>query len=92
MDLVCYLELMLFGLGSVFGYDFPAGGPDPGLVIAEERQLVAISEKDRGVARVIIAHSGMMQSAKAMSNWSIQIRWVQTGRPAGLQWSARKFM
>ena len=67
---------MVFGLRSVFEYDFVAGDPESlliRLVSAGVRPLIAVSEQFRGISRVLIAYSGSMQSAKAMKRF-VQMR------------------
>jgi nucleotide-binding universal stress UspA family protein len=76
VDLARYHDLMVFGLRSVFAYDFLAGDPESllvRLVGAGVRPLVAVPEKWSGISRVLIAYSGSMESAKAMK------RFVQMG-------------
>ena len=76
VDLARYHDLMVFGLRSVFEYDFVAGDPESlliRLVSAGVRPLIAVSDKFRSISRVLIAYSGSMQSAKAMKRF-IQMR------------------
>ena len=76
VDLARYHDLMVFGLRSVFEYDFVAGDPESlliRLVSAGVRPLIAVSEKFRSISRVLIAYSGSMQSAKAMKRF-VQMR------------------
>lgn len=80
VDLARYHDLMVFGLGSVFEYDFLGGAPQElliQLVSAGVRPIVAVSEKFRPISRVVIAYSGSMESAKAMKRF-VQMRlWPQ---------------
>jgi hypothetical protein len=76
VELTRYPDLMVFGLRSVFGYDFLAGDPESlliRLVSAGVRPLIAVSEKYRSISRVLIAYNGSMESAKAMKRF-IQMR------------------
>lgn len=76
VDLARYHDLMVFGLRSVFEYDFFAGDPESlliRLVGAGVRPLIAVSEKDRPISRVMIAYNGSMESAKAMKRF-VQMR------------------
>lgn len=75
-DLARYHDLMVFGLRSVFDYDFQVGDPDSlliRLVGAGVRPLVAVSEKYHSISRVLIAYNGSMESAKAMKRF-VQMR------------------
>lgn len=76
VDLARYHDLMVFGLRSVFEYDFLAGAPESlliRLVGAGVRPLIAVSEKFRSISRVLIAYNGSMESAKAMKRF-VQMR------------------
>jgi len=76
VDLGRYHDLMVFGLRSVFEYDFMVGHPVAlliRLVGAGVRPLLAVSEKYRSISRVVIAYSGSMESAKAMKRF-VQMR------------------
>jgi nucleotide-binding universal stress UspA family protein len=76
VDLARYHDLIVFGLRSVFEYDFLAGAPESlliRLVGAGVRPLIAVSEKFRSISRVVIAYSGTMESAKAMKRF-VQMR------------------
>jgi len=76
VGLARYHDLMMFGLRSVFEYDFLAGDPESiliRLVSAGVRPLIAVSEKYRSISRVLIAYSGSMESAKAMKRF-VQLR------------------
>ncbi len=76
IDQARYHDLMVFGLRSVFEYDFLAGDPESlliRLVSAGVRPLIAVSEKYRSISRVLIAYSGSMESAKAMKRF-VQMR------------------
>lgn len=76
IDLARYHDLMVFGLRSVFEYDFLAGDPESlliRLVGAGVRPLIAVSEQYRNISRVLIAYSGSMESAKAMKRF-VQLR------------------
>jgi len=70
-----YYDLMIFGLRSLFEYDFVA---DPcetlvRLVSHGVRPILAVAPDHRDVRRVLIAYSGSMESAKSMR------RFVQLG-------------
>jgi len=76
VDLARYHDLMVFGLRSIFEYDFLAGDPESlliRLVGAGVRPLIAVSEEYRSISRVLIAYSGSMESAKAMKRF-VQMR------------------
>lgn len=71
-----YHDLMIFGLRSVFEYDFLAGDPESiliRLVSAGVRPLIAVSNEFRTISRVLIAYNGSMESAKAMKRF-VQMR------------------
>jgi nucleotide-binding universal stress UspA family protein len=76
IELARYHDVMVFGLRSIFEYDFLC--PDPQallmrLVGAGVRPLIAVAQEFRPINRVLIAYSGTMESAKAMK------RFVQLG-------------
>ena len=76
VDLARYHDLMIFGLRSVFAYDFRAGDPESiliRLIGAGVRPMIAVSEEFRSISRVLIAYSGSMESAKAMKRF-VQMR------------------
>lgn len=76
VDLARYHDLMVFGVRSVFEWDFHAGDPESlliRLVAAGVRPLIAESEKFRPISRVLIAYNGSMESAKAMKRF-VQMR------------------
>ncbi|MCA9084320.1 MAG: universal stress protein [Planctomycetaceae bacterium] len=76
VDLSRHHDLMVFGLRSVFEYDFLAGDPESiliRLVSAGVRPLIAASDDDRSISRVLIAYNGTMESAKAMKRF-VQMR------------------
>jgi nucleotide-binding universal stress UspA family protein len=76
IDLARYHDLMVFGLRSVFEYDFLAGDPESlliRLVGAGVRPLIAVSEQYRSISRVLVAYNGSMESAKAMKRF-VQMR------------------
>jgi nucleotide-binding universal stress UspA family protein len=67
-----YHDVMVFGLKSVLEYDFLVSDPESlliRLVSAGVRPLIAVSENFRPIARVLIAYSGSMESAKAMKRF-----------------------
>ena len=71
-----YHDLMVFGLRSIFDYDFQVGDPESlliRLVGAGVRPLIAESEQFRNISRVLIAYNGSMESAKAMKRF-VQMR------------------
>ena len=76
VDLARYHDLMVFGLRSIFDYDFQVGDPESlliRLVGAGVRPLLAESEQFRSISRVLIAYNGSMESAKAMKRF-VQMR------------------
>jgi nucleotide-binding universal stress UspA family protein len=76
IDAARYHDVMVFGLRSVFRYDFLAGDPESlliRLVGAGVRPLIAVSEEYRSISRVLIAYNGSMESAKAMKRF-VQMR------------------
>lgn len=76
VDLARYHDLMVFGLRSIFEYDFLAGDPESlliRLVGAGVRPLIAVSEEYHSISRVLIAYNGSMESAKAMKRF-VQMR------------------
>jgi len=76
VDLSRYHDLMVFGLRSIFEYDFQVGAPESlllRLVVAGVRPLLAVSEKFRSISRVLIAYNGSMESATAMKRF-VQMR------------------
>jgi len=76
VELARYHDLMVFGLRSVFDYDFHAGDPESlliRLVGAGVRPMIAVSEQFRSISRVMIAYNGTMESAKAMKRF-VQMR------------------
>lgn len=75
-DLARYHDLMVFGLRSVFEYDFLVGNPESlliRLVGAGVRPMIVVSEHLRSISRVVIAYNGSMESAKAMKRF-VQMR------------------
>jgi len=73
IDLARCHDLMVFGLRSVFEYDFLGCDPGELLLHAGVSPIIAVSEKIRCVSRVVIAYSGSMESAKAMKHF-VQMR------------------
>lgn len=76
VDLARYHDVMVFGLRSVFDYDFLSGDPESlliRLVGAGVRPLIAVSKEYRNISRVLIAYNGSMESAKAMKRF-VQMR------------------
>lgn len=76
ISLARYHDLMVFGLRSVFEYNFLVDDPESlliRLVSAGVRPMLAVSETFRPVSRVVIAYSGSMESAKAMKHF-VQMR------------------
>lgn len=72
VDLARYHDLMVFGLRSVFEWDFLACAPQEllmQLVNAGVRPIIAVSEEFRPISRVLIAYNGSMESAKAMKRF-----------------------
>jgi nucleotide-binding universal stress UspA family protein len=76
LDLTRYHDLMVFGLRSIFEYDFLAGDPESlliRLVGAGVRPLIAVTEQHRSISRVLIAYSGSIESATSMKRF-VQMR------------------
>lgn len=76
LDLSRYHDLMVFGLRSIFEYDFTWSEPQAlliHLVGGGVRPMLAVADKPREISRVLIAHSGSMESAKAMKRF-VQMR------------------
>jgi nucleotide-binding universal stress UspA family protein len=76
VDLARYHDLMVFGLRSIFEYDFLAGDPESlliRLVGAGVRPLIAVSEEYHSISRVLVAYNGSMESATAMKRF-VQMR------------------
>ncbi|MEX0641815.1 MAG: universal stress protein [Pirellulales bacterium] len=73
-----YHDLMIFGLRSLFEYDFEYDVVhDPHdslirLVTAGVRPMLAIAPDSRPIRRVLIAYSGSMESAKTIK-WFVQL-------------------
>jgi nucleotide-binding universal stress UspA family protein len=76
LDLARYHDLMVFGLRSVFEYDFLGDSPESILIRLignGARPLIAVTDKFRSISRVLIAYSGSMESATAMKRF-VQMR------------------
>jgi nucleotide-binding universal stress UspA family protein len=76
VDLARYHDLMVFGLRSVFEYDFLGDSPESiliRLIGSGARPLIAVTDKFRSISRVLIAYSGSMESATAMKRF-VQMR------------------
>lgn len=76
IDLARYHDLMVFGLRSVFEYDFLGDSPESiliRLIGSGARPLIAVTDKFRSISRVLIAYSGSMESATAMKRF-VQMR------------------
>lgn len=76
IDLSRYHDLMIFGLRSVFEYDFLGDSPESiliRLIGSGARPLIAVTDKFRSISRVLIAYSGSMESATAMKHF-LQMR------------------
>jgi len=76
VDQARYHDLIVFGLRSIFEWEFHSGSPQElliHLVGAGVRPIIAVSEKFRSISRVVIAYSGSMESAKAMKRF-VQMR------------------
>ncbi len=76
IDVARYHDVMVFGLRSVFEYDFMIGDSETlliRLVGAGVRPLIAVPDNFRSISRVVIAYSGTMESAKAMKRF-VQMR------------------
>jgi len=72
IDLARYHDLMVFGLRSVFEYDFLGDSPESiliRLIGSGARPLIAVTDKFRSISRVLIAYSGSMESATAMKRF-----------------------
>jgi len=86
-----YHDLMVFGLRSIFEYDFLAGDPESlliRLVGAGVRPMIAVPKEHRSISRVLIAYNGTMESAKAMKRFVQMNLWpraelkIQTFHPS----------
>lgn len=76
VDLSRYHDLMIFGLRSIYEYDYQV--PDPEelllrLIGAGVRPMLAESDKFQSIGRVMVAYNGSMESAKAMRQF-VQMR------------------
>ncbi|MFQ5732605.1 MAG: universal stress protein [Planctomycetaceae bacterium] len=69
MALARYADVMVFGLRSLFEYDYACEKPSDVLAqIASRgvRPIIAVSQQFRPVRRVLLAYSGSMESAKTI--------------------------
>lgn len=76
IDLARYHDLLVFGLRSVFEYDFLGDSPESiliRLIGSGARPLITVTDKFRSISRVMIAYSGSMESATAMKRF-VQMR------------------
>ena len=76
VDLARYHDLTVFGLRSVFEWDFLGAAPQELLIQLLNdgvTPIIAVSEKFRSISRVMIAYSGSMESATAMKRF-VQMR------------------
>jgi nucleotide-binding universal stress UspA family protein len=76
IDLAHYHDLLVFGLRSVFEYDFLGDSPESiliRLIGSGARPLIAVTDKFHSISRVMIAYSGSMESATAMKRF-VQMR------------------
>ncbi len=69
ISLARYNDVMIFGLRSLFEYDYL--GEKPSGVLSQivsqgVRPIIAVSQQFRPIKRVLIAYSGSMESAKTM--------------------------
>ena len=80
IDLARYHDLIVFGLRSIFEWEFQSGSPQElliHLIGAGVRPIIAVSEKYRPITRVMIAYSGSMESAKAMKRFVQMNLWPE---------------
>ena len=80
VDLARYHDLIVFGLRSIFEWEFQSGSPQElliHLIGAGVRPIIAVSEKYRPISRVMIAYSGSMESAKAMKRFVQMNLWPE---------------
>jgi len=73
-----YYDLMVFGLRSLFDYDF--GGSEASdvltrLVSRGVRPILAVAQEYRPIRRVLLAYSGSMESAKAIRRFMQMQLW-----------------
>jgi nucleotide-binding universal stress UspA family protein len=76
VDLARYHDMIVFGLRSIFEWEFHSGSPQElliHLVGAGVRPIIAVPQTYRPISRVVIAYSGSMESAKAMKRF-VQMR------------------
>ncbi|MFO0904695.1 MAG: universal stress protein [Pirellulales bacterium] len=75
-DMARYHDLVVFGVRSVFEFDFYGAAPESTimqLVTAGVRPLIAVAREPRTISRVLIAYNGSVESSQAMK------RFVQLG-------------
>jgi len=75
-----YYDLMIFGLRSLFEFDF--GGTEASdvltrLVSKGVRPILAVSQEYRPIHRVLLAYSGSMESAKAIRRFTQMQLWPE---------------
>ncbi len=82
-----YYDLVIFGLRSLFEYDFLADPTETlvRLISHGVRPILAVASQYREVRRVLFAYSGSMESAKAMR------RFVQLGLWPAMQYRVVTF-
>ena len=75
VSLTRYHDLVICGLRSLFEHGVVDEPPDELALLVQEgiRPLLAVSDKDRSIRRVLIAYSGSMESAKTMRRF-VQLR------------------
>lgn len=73
-----YHDLMIFGLRSLFDFDFletDGAGPLSRLVSSGVRPILAVAKEYRPVRRVLLAYSGSMGSASAIKQFVTMQLW-----------------
>jgi len=75
VSLTRYHDLVVCGLQSLFEHGVVDEPPDELAMLLQEgvRPLLAVSDKDRPIRKVLIAYSGSMESAKTMRRF-VQLR------------------
>lgn len=75
VSLTRYHDLVICGLQSLFEHGVVDDPPDELAMLVQEgvRPILAVSDEDRAIHRVMIAYSGSMESAKTMRHF-IQFR------------------
>lgn len=78
ISLTRYHDLMIFGLRSLFEFDFletDGAGPLSRLVSSGVRPILAVAKEYRPIRRVLLAYSGSMESASAIKRFVTMQLW-----------------